>query len=287
VTVLSALPVLDCHTHVIASDRDRYPLDVDPELLPGWVHEHPVDAPRLLAEMTQAGVAGAVLVQARGAYGYDNSYAADARAVAPERLVNAAVVDMAAPDRWERLAYWSGERGVLGVRLFNIPPADPDWFGAAGTAELVRRWAGQGIRISVCVLAPDLPAIARLLAAAPEAVISVDHCGFPVLDADLRSPDTEALAALAARPNVRLKVTTTLLHQAVAAGVAATRMVEWLAARFGADRLMWGSDYPQHHSESYAEIVEYGRAACSGLTRSEQEAFLAGTAAEVWPELAG
>ncbi len=55
---------------------------------------------------------------------------------------------------------------------------------------------------------------------------------------------------------------------------------------FGVERLMWGSDFPQHHSEPYAEIVDLARHSCSRLTESEQARFLGGTALELWPELA-
>ena len=39
------------------------------------------------------------------------------------------------------------------------------------------------------------------------------------------------------------------------------------AEAFGAERLLWGSDYPQTHDRSYAALVELGRAACAGLPR--------------------
>jgi predicted TIM-barrel fold metal-dependent hydrolase len=277
--------ILDTHTHVIAPDQVRYPQHVDPALLPQWVHEHPVDAPGLLAELDAAGVDGAVLVQARGAYGYDNSYVADARALAPRRFVNAAVIDMTGPDRADALRYWTGERAVLGLRLFNIPPAAPEWLDTPETAQFVRAAAAAGVRLSVCVLAADLPAIGRLLAACPQALIAIDHCGFPALAPGFSSPDAAALASLAVHDNVRLKVTTTLLHQAQGSGLDPQDLVEWLAERFGTHRLMWGSDYPQHHSESYREIVAYGRAACGRLSPSEQAQFLGGSAAQLWPEL--
>jgi predicted TIM-barrel fold metal-dependent hydrolase len=277
--------ILDTHTHVLAADHARYPQQVDPALLPQWVHDHPVDAPGLLAEMDAAGVAGAVLVQARGAYGYDNSYVADARGLAPARFVNAAVIDMTDPRREDLLRRWSGEQGVLGLRLFNIPPARPDWLDTPATAWFVRDAAALGVRLSVCVLAPDLPAVGRLLAACPQTPIAIDHCGFASLAPGLASRDATALAALAAYDNVRLKVTTTLLHQAQEAGLDPQDVVEWLVEHFGAERLMWGSDYPQHHSESYQEIVAYGRAACARLSAAEQAQFLGGSAAQLWPEL--
>jgi L-fuconolactonase len=277
--------IIDTHTHVISAAPDRYPLNTGAGIANGWVYESPVDAPQLLDQMDTAGVHGAVLVQARGGYGYDNSYVADARQSAPSRLVNAAVIDMAAADRREKLRYWSKERGVLGLRLFNIPPADPGWLDTEDTADLVRLAAGDGLRLSACVLSPDLPAVAVLLARVPDVPIALDHCGFVDLSDGLGSPGATALAALAGYDNVRLKVTTTLFEGAAEAGLDVRDVLEWLYGVFGAERLMWGSDYPQYHRESYAEIASFGRHACSRLSADEQSAFLGATALNIWPEL--
>ncbi len=54
---------------------------------------------------------------------------------------------------------------------------------------------------------------------------------------------------------------------------------------FGAERLMWGSDYPQHYSEPYADHVALARSVCARLSAADQARFLGGTALELWPEL--
>lgn len=277
--------VIDTHTHVIAEAGTGYPLDEAIGVPHGWVHESPVDVAGLLAAMDLAGVDGAVLVQARGAYGDDNSYVADARLVAPHRLVNAAVIDMAAADPVERLRYWTQERAVLGLRLFNIPPAEPAWIQAPRTLDLLRSAGESGVRLSICTLAQDIPSIARILARLPELAIALDHCAFVDLSEGLRGPGANALAGLGGYPNVRLKVTTTLFEMAAQAAIDPRDLLEWLCGIFGADRLMWGSDYPQYHRETYPEIVAFGRQACSRLARGEQARFLGGTALELWPEL--
>ena len=84
---MSTVTIIDTHTHVVSLDRETYPIEPPADLarMP-WFDEHPVDAAGLVAAMDTAGVHGAVLVQAKGAYGFDNAYAADARAVAPDRL---------------------------------------------------------------------------------------------------------------------------------------------------------------------------------------------------------
>jgi predicted TIM-barrel fold metal-dependent hydrolase len=279
-----AFPVIDTHTHVVSPDRSRFPLET-PDFPAEWVRESPVAVDGLLAAMDTGGVQGAVLVQAKGAYGFDNAYIAEARAADPARLVNAAVIDLAATDREGLLRHWCGERSILGLRVFNIPPADPDWLRDPALPGVLRLASELGVRLSVCVLAPDLPAVGGLLAALPDLPIAVDHCGFVELGEGTGSPAAKALTELAAFGNVRLKVTTTMLTMAQDAGLAAADVVEWLSERFGTDRLMWGSDYPQHHSEPYPEIVEYGRRACARLSPSEQARFLGGTALQLWPEL--
>ena len=59
-----------------------------------------------------------------------------------------------------------------------------------------------------------------------------------------------------------------------------------LAARFGASRLMWGSDYSQTHDHPYPELVARQRHAASRARCRGPEWYLGRTALTVWPELA-
>ena len=54
---------------------------------------------------------------------------------------------------------------------------------------------------------------------------------------------------------------------------------------FGADRLVWGSDYPQTHDRPYAALVALGRDACAGLPADDRARFLGGNAVRLWPAL--
>jgi predicted TIM-barrel fold metal-dependent hydrolase len=273
---MSVPVVVDTHTHVVSSDHERYPIS-PPEGLPRmpWFDEHPVDAHGLLGALDEAGVHAAVLVQAKGAYGFDNSYAADARDVAPDRFVSASIIDMGAADRLAQLEHWTA-RGMGATRLFDIPTASPSWLDDPATATVLVRAAELGVRVALCVLVESLPRVGALCAMAPELPIALDHCGF----ADL-SRATPELDALAAHDNLHLKVTTTSLESIADPRDALERLCEV----FGVERLMWGSDYPQHHSEPYPEIVDLARHACSRLTAAEQSRFLGGTALTLFPEL--
>jgi predicted TIM-barrel fold metal-dependent hydrolase len=277
--------LIDTHTHVASADRDRYrrgrPAD---RLGSDWADSHPLDAEQLVAALDDAGVSGAVLVQPVGTYGFDNSYLADAVTVAPGRLVGNSVIDMQAVDRVDALAEWAG-RGIGGTRLFNVPPADPPWLGTEASATVLARARALGVRVSACVLPPDLARLGALLEQAGDVPVALDHCGF----ADIGNPGSETLAALialGAHPNLRLKVTTTILRMHPPAVGDERDVVERLCTLFGVERLMWGSDYPQHYSETYAEHVALALWVCSRLSAADQERFLGGTALELWPELA-
>ena len=252
--------VVDTHTHVISDDLERYPLQVADYPGVEWVYEAPVTAEDLLAEMASAGVDRAVLVQAQGGYGTDNSYVADARAAYPERFSAVAIVDE--PSELDALA----TAGVGGVRFFAIGGGGP--LHDEATWDIARRL---GLRVSAATVPDYLPALGEAVAAHPDVILALDHCGF--------APET--IGDYANLANLYLKVTPHVLD----AGDPAA-MLERLAEQFGLDRLMWGSDYSQTHDRPYAELAEQARAACAGLTQSEQGQFLGGTALALWPELA-
>ena len=255
----SQVLVVDTHTHVISDDHLRYPLQVADYPGVEWVHEAPVTVDELLAEMAVAGVDRAVLVQAQGGYGTDNSYVVDARAAHPESF--SAVVIVGDPAELDALA----AAGAGGVRFYAIGGGGP--LGDERVWDAVRRF---GLRVSAATLPEYLPALGEALAAHPDVILALDHCGFA----------PEAIGDHAHLSNLYLKVTPHVLD----AGDPAA-MLERLAEQFGLDRIMWGSDYSQTHDRPYSELADQARLACSNMSTSEQAQFLGGTALALWPEL--
>ena len=251
--------VVDTHTHVISDDLEKYPLQVADYPGVEWVYEAPVTAEELLAEMAAAEVDRAVLVQAQGGYGTDNSYVLDARAAYPEMFSAVVIVDE--PAELDRLA----AAGAGGVRFFAIGGGGP--LHDEATWDTARRL---GLRVSAATVPEYLPALGEAVAAHPDVILSLDHCGF--------APET--IGDYAHLGNLYLKVTPHVLD----AGDPAV-MLERLAEQFGLNRLMWGSDYSQTHDRPYRELADQARAACAGMTQSEQAQFLGGTALALWPEL--
>ena len=102
---------------------------------------------------------------------------------------------------------------------------------------------------------------------------------------DVNGADPAALTDLVAFDNLYLKITTHLLNTVVEKGHSPAQWVEHLVRHFGADRLMWGSDFSQTHNASYAELVDFARQAFSGLSEKDRNLCMGGTAASVWPSL--
>jgi len=272
--------VVDSHVHVIARDEQAYPFQPLPLSGP-WYREAPCSAEELLVQMDAAGVARAILVQPLGAYSYDNRYTADSALRHPDRFASVCCVDASGPDPVGALGHWVRERGMRGVRLFALSRDGPGWLEDPRTFPLWEAAAKQGARIVVTIFAHQIPGLARVLRRFPETPVALDHCAF----VDLRRepwPEAAPLFALAELPNLYLKVTTHVLDAAARAG-SMQRFVAALVRRFGAERVMWGSDFCQTHDRPYAELVALGREAFAGLSAAEQARCLGGTAAALWP----
>lgn len=277
--------LIDTHTHIVSPDVERYPRK------PGvaqsaWYDETPAAAEDLLREMDGAGVHGAVLVQAHGPYAGDNAYCADARSVAPDRFVSSSIIDVRAGDAVDQLRYWTLERGMAGTRVFHLPPPPRPWLADPELAPVYAEAQKLGVRVNFCVVRRHLPALGEVLATMPDTPVAVDHCGL-IETPDAPPDDVFAnLLALARFRELRLKVSTYVLDYAPQLGLSSPQLVRKLADEFGADRLMWGSDWPQTHHLAYAQLVEQGRNAAELLSPAERDSYLGGTAAAFYPELA-
>jgi predicted TIM-barrel fold metal-dependent hydrolase len=269
--------VVDTHTHVVSDDEAAYPLHPS-DLTAAWYRDDPCSVERLLRLMDESGVDRVVLVQGMSAYGTDNRYTHDSAGRYPSRCTSVAFLDLRGDDpagELRRLVAVEGMRGLRWVSLFDGQPLEEP-------ASVWRTVVELGIPVVVTILADALPALAEALPRLPAVPMALDHCGF----ADFANGVPDELAALAAFPNLHLKVSSNVLESAEPHGDVRDLVAE-LAGRFGAQRLMWGSDYSQTHDRPYPELVALHRHAASGLSDADRDWYLGGTALRVWPELAG
>jgi L-fuconolactonase len=281
---VSAAPaMIDTHVHIVSKDLHAYPLS--PAGLPGaWYREAPHTAEELIDLMDACSVEKAVLVQPMGAYSFDNRYSADSARKHASRFVAACCIDVDANDPAAELRYWVRGRGMQGVRMFALSRGADSWLDDPRTYPLWEAASDFGAHVIVTILYHQLPQLKTVLEHFPDVSVSLDHCAFPPL-AGPPWQAAEELFALAEHEKLHLKVSTHVLDSAAKTGRPAD-FVGALAARFGHDRLMWGSDFSQTYDRPYSELVRLGRAAFSELPEEAQAACLAGTARRLWPALA-
>jgi L-fuconolactonase len=262
---------VDAHTHLNCADTARYPRAPRGVGSDWWRDEH--GAGTLIAAMDAARVDRAVVVQAVGPYGYDCTCAVDAVADHPDRLALVVAVDPDSPDPAADLAALAREAPVAGVRVFCVGAGEPTWL-VDGRGAAVWDLAGAlGVTVVPVVFPRHLSAVRALVAPRPSVVVALDHAGFPDLPLAADAP----VLGLADLPAVHLKVSSHLLSTAPDPAA----LLEQLAGAYGADRLCWGSDYPQSSSQ-YDDLVAIGRRAAGRLDTDDQERFLGATASRLW-----
>jgi len=147
--------------------------------------------------------------------------------------------------------------------------------------------------LPLCVFCPDTPAgMARMAHAFPALKLIVDHCGvysnsmrasfaqLPEMDDAGQMALFSEVLALGELPNIALKWghASAMFDQPAWPGEGLRPILRRAIDAFGADRVMWESDYSvNQRGESWAELL-FGVHADPGLSETERAQVLGGTA---------
>lgn len=273
--------LVETHVHIVAQDQEKYPRHLAQHSgLRGWVRD--CTAEDLLQFMNEAGVDRAVVVQGYGAYGGDNSYLADSVARYPNRFAGVFALDFVQSDAPERIAYWAGECGLHGARIVTLTQPelmldDPRIIPA------IERVAT--LRIPLCVLTQfhQLPLMAPLLERFPSVTFALEHMGVPKLSGGPPYEGAQPLFDLGRFPNCYVKFSTVSIDAAMAGRSTTSEFFPRLIDRFGARRLMWGSNFPATYDRSLKEQVELAQKQLAFLPTEEQRWIFGETALSLWP----
>jgi len=283
--------IVDTHVHVVTNDRARYPRIADtpragsiPTITEIGQTEWPLTTAEILIdEMDRAGVAKATLVQAYFVYEYDNRYVIDCANAHPDRFVSIVTLDPtdpAAPDKLSALV----EQGARGIRFMRgrLPRCT---LGEPETHGLWKRIAA--LRIPLCVhdKVEELVRLPVMLERFPEIAVALDH-GWGHKVGEPPYEMLNPLFDLARFPNVRVK--TAINNIEAARGKVSTPKIFYtkLVETFGANRIMWSSNYPAHpRFGSIESRLAIAQEELAFLDEPSRNRIFGETALTVWPWL--
>ena len=267
--------IIDAHLHLWRADPD-YPNQQATAMSPAS------DVPLQLLEqyMAEFSVDRAVIVQPIYP-GEDNSYVADTAAANPDKYTAVCVVDPRHADAATRLQHWVEQRGCRGLRLRPVVPEEAECFGTSSTFPLWEYAEQARVVVSVLCEFAHLDTLFQLAKRFSTTTLVVDHLAHPP---DPRPAACDPLLRLSDYPNVVLKVSgfSSFSHEPYPYGDC-DALVRAVYDQFGAQRMIWGSDFPHVLLQSgYARSLRWLERSCDFLTASEVAAILAGNAARLY-----
>lgn len=303
----SRQPLFDTHAHLISDDWDRYPPQALRPGLPTRRTDYTVTAEALIGLMDEHGVPTACAVQRLHVYGYDNSYIIDAAQLHPGRLLPVVMLDVQDPATPQRFTHMVRNQGVRGFRMANSRPAhlDTAWMSSPGAMQVWSACAELNVPMTLIVfhnqLVYILPLVHVIAKMYPSVSILIDHLGTAygrtqvelgwsreagIADTPLPPPPDfgieQTIGIFADTPNVHFKLTEVNLENLHGSDIAPATLVRRMADRFGAGRLIWGSDVGQSLRWSFADKAVMAREAASLLTAAERGQFLHDNAARLY-----
>lgn len=285
----------DSHAHLVADDQVRYPRNPmqraadapyrPPGVIgrPGGHHgPHPInevpDTSRMLHWMREENVTGAVAVQKRMIYRFDNSYILDSSDAHPETFSAVVILDAENPATPDTVRAWTGIHGLAGLRLFGgrKPDGSMPWLNSPRALDSWEAVNAAGLVMDLEVLSkggggPSIPAIIELSERFPDVRIVLDHLLEPEMEEGAHFGLDQRYETLAGRERIFFKFTSINLDICREGSIPADKVLRRAVDLFGADHVMWGSDIGTS-SGTYKDMVQRMVDASRLLTPEEQRA---------------
>ena len=301
--------LFDTHAHVLSADRERYPYSTLRGGARAPVSPVVFTVEDLVRAMDAGGVAHACIVQRATIYGYDNRYALDAVAAFPERFVPIVVLDAQDPASPAMLKDLAAKCPLGGLRIVapELTEKDTAWLDSEDALRLWQAASELALPVTIILYRKNneagraaLLGIARRFRDVP---ILIDHVGVP----HASTPETrfaasqginyivppppgfgiaESVAQFGDLAHVHFKVTDINFDRLEDGHFDSTAFVRELADRFGAERLLWGSDVGQSPAP-YHEKLERLHASARLLSERERALFFGGTACRLYGKAPG
>ena len=267
--------IVDPHTHIWINDP-RFPWPEENQAPPAEDRT----AEMLLQHMAGHGVDKTVLVQVIH-YRWDNSYVADAIKRYPDKLMAVGRINPEDPAAPDHLSRWTEEHGIHGVRLSPSVESDGDWFGGPLMPPIFARAEQLGVPLLLLTRPTRLTQLIPLLESHDNLDVVIDHMG------DVHPDDAvgrETLMGLARFPRVYVKISHTWSISKEGYPWSDTHgLVEEVYQSFGAERIMWGTDWPVCLSNAeYGQTLSSVRDEMRFISAADMEWVLSKTALKLW-----
>jgi L-fuconolactonase len=252
--------MIDAHHHIWDPSLRRH----------AWLDRFPaLNRPFGLAdyerESAAAGITASVLVQVLASAAETEEFLALVQA---GHLVHGVVgwADLTAPDVADEIARLRARPGgslLVGLRHLVQDEPDPDWLRRPDVRRGLRALGEAGLAYDLLVRPAQLPAALSVTGDLADVRFVLDHGAKPAIASGSREPWASLIRDLAARPNVRCKVSGLVTEAGPGWRPAhIAPYIDHLVDCFGPGRLMFGSDWPVCTiAASYAQVVAVTRGA--------------------------
>jgi L-fuconolactonase len=186
----------------------------------------------------------------------------------------------------EAIEGWSSDPRMVGVRHLIHDEPDPDWIMHPTVLESLALLSEAGLSYDVIGTLPrHLEHAITIAERLPGLRLVIDHLGSPPIRESGWQPWARLMAQLGEHDNVFVKVSGlgTLAHWETWQPADMEPYVDWALQNVGVDRLLYGGDWPVSMlAGGYARMREGTRVLLEGLSESESDRIMGGTAIEVY-----
>ena len=284
--------IIDGHLHLFRAVSEEYPRGVYEVMATAEREER---AERLLEYMEGAGVDRAVVVPLSA----HEEYLRDILGEFPGRFAGVGVFEPEVADPVADLVRRVEETDIQGMRVFRLgdPVSDVE---ALPTFALLAAMEARRLKLWFYADPEQLAMLDRVLDLLPDLDVVLNHLGFcPDIHAELRfdehrrprfdnfplpPPTVEAVERVARHPRVHVHLSGQYAFSAQDYPHADVQpVVDAIYRIFGADRMLWASDYPWiAEVPGYAEQLALVDHYLPDLTDAERVAIRGGTAASLF-----
>lgn len=238
------------------------------------------------AQAQRWGITGGVLVQAAPT-AQETQHLLQLAQDHPAVLGVVGWMDMLAPNALEQVAWYAAQPLLKGLRPMLQDLTDPDWILQPAIQPVLAAMARCGLVLDALIKPVHLPRILALTQAHPNLTVVVDHGAKPVIQTEALGAWAEAMSQLArATDPARVVCKMSGLWTEAPAGQAVEAVRPWcetLMKIWGAQRLLWGSDWPVLElAGSYAEWRQLSLQLLAPWSEQDQNAVLGGNARRIY-----